>query len=237
MPCRFDDNIAPYILGCLPDEDARLMKEHLACCSDCDEVALDLESTALSLLMVPEIKPPRRMKATVMSQVQAQAELFSSATSKSSRWRWFHVRPVFAAGALAAVFAAFVTGNATHPLGERSSPAVSDKVTTIYASTTGLADGGEAYLLSNNKGISVHASGLPHIDKQNGYRVWAEDRSGKIRDTKINLDVNANGDAVMNISAAKQSGIKRILVTRQPRSSTTPQTRSMVFNASVPAAT
>jgi anti-sigma-K factor RskA len=110
---RWDDTLAAYLLGALPDGELEELQLHLADCDRCREEAVSLQvAVDVLAVAVPPVSPPAHLKARVLDVVRSEAELLSAAGGEADRpprrrrgLRGWFPRPVITAGAAAAALA------------------------------------------------------------------------------------------------------------------------------------
>lgn len=222
MPCRFDDCLAPYLLGALPAGEEREVREHLPLCQECAQVARELSPVGQSLLRVEAGEPPRELRREVRRTVEQQAELFQRAEASPAR-AWLP-RPAFLTAAFAALMLAFLSGSMLR--GEPGTPPQGPA--TLQASLTPLAGKGQVYALRLADGSTrLEARSLPPLSSRQEYHLWREGAGGKIQDMKQTLPVNRAGDAVLPLRERADS--RAILVTRSPVGRARPDKRVLVF--------
>ncbi|MFL5824660.1 MAG: anti-sigma factor domain-containing protein [Solirubrobacteraceae bacterium] len=121
------ESLGAYVLGALPEPESARIRAHLGSCRECRAEVEWLRAAADTLpASVPQVEPPRQLKARVMQIVEAEAELLQAAgeaadhpppsrAGRIRRWLWptdgGWARPGLAlagAGALAALALAVV---------------------------------------------------------------------------------------------------------------------------------
>ncbi len=71
---RFEENLAPYLLGALPELEATALQRHLMSCGGCREGLAHLRPAAEAIpLAVKPFEPPAKLKAALMEAVEGEA--------------------------------------------------------------------------------------------------------------------------------------------------------------------
>ena len=85
---EYRDNIAPYVLGALPELDAELLERHLAGCESCRAEVEELRPVPAAMARsVPQIEPPPSLKASLMEIVNAEAAARAGEAGEPARPR------------------------------------------------------------------------------------------------------------------------------------------------------
>ena len=85
-----------YALGCLDEEEALLVSEHLEICPKCNEQLLEYISTVDAIAYaIPSTRPPDSLKQKLMHRIKSKAEKKSAIQSASKRWKWKLMWPNF----------------------------------------------------------------------------------------------------------------------------------------------
>ena len=114
----YEDDLAAYLLGALPADEARALERHIEGCERCRERERWLRS-AVDLLpsSVEQIQPPPELRERLMATVRAEAEEAreprrSDTSERTSLWERlrFGLRPATAALAAVLIVAAGITG-------------------------------------------------------------------------------------------------------------------------------
>ena len=175
---RWDDTLAAYLLGALPDAEVEEFEGHLAGCERCRDEAASLR-VAVDVLpgAVPPVSPPKELKSRVMSIVESEAELLQAAGTEADRparrrrgLRGLFPRPVITAAAAAAALAVgvvagiAVVGGDDGGGGQRTLAArVTDPLAATTARASLVVDGSRAKLV---------VRGMPAPESGRVYQVW-----------------------------------------------------------------
>src|SRR5690348_4046666 len=69
---RMEELVAAFVLGACDDEEAALVRAHIGGCASCRALARRLSQAADVLpLAVPEIRPPDRLRASILAAAAA----------------------------------------------------------------------------------------------------------------------------------------------------------------------
>jgi anti-sigma-K factor RskA len=106
----YQDNIAAYVLGALPELEAEVLERHMSGCESCrSEVESMRPVTAALMRSVPQVEPPPSLKAELMRTVNEEAALRAGpleAPREKRRRRLFdRLTPRLATGLALAVLA------------------------------------------------------------------------------------------------------------------------------------
>ncbi len=179
---RWDDTLAAYLLGALPDAEVEEFQGHLAGCERCRDEAVSLQ-VAVDVLpgAVPPVSPPKELKSRIMSVVESEAELLRAAGTEADRparrrrgLRGLFPRPVITAAAAAAALAVGVVagiaivGGDDGAGGQRTLAArVTDPLAATTARASLVVDGSRAKLV---------VRGMPAPESGRVYQVWLKRR-------------------------------------------------------------
>jgi hypothetical protein len=215
---RHRDDVGPYLLGALPDDEARAFEAHLRTCHVCRDELEHLRVAAHVLpRSVPQFEPPPSLKAALMETVEAEARQAQGAPARGQRWRgWLdgltHMRPRVALTAAAVVVAlAVVAGFGVAQL-------VSDDQSGRELAATvdhGRIPAGRAKLTVDGNG---HGGGIlqvrrfPQLRPGRTYQAWV-DRGGKIS-PQPTFEVRADGSGVVALPTDLRD-VDAVLVTRE----------------------
>ena len=180
---RWDDTLAAYLLGALPDAEVEEFEGHLAGCERCRDEAASLR-TAVDVLpvAVPPVSPPKELKSRVMSIVESEAELLQAAGSEADRparprrrrgLRGLFPRPVITAAAAAAALAVGVVAGVAivGDDGGGGQRTVAARVTDPLAATTARAS-----LVVDGSRAKLVVRGMPAPESGRVYQVWLKRR-------------------------------------------------------------
>jgi anti-sigma-K factor RskA len=213
----YQDNIAAYVLGALPELEGELPERHLAGCESCRAEVDGLRPvTAAMLRSVPQVEPPPSLKASLMQTVNEEAALRAGpaeAPREKRRRNWFGGwTPRLAIGLAVVVLALVAVGIATDPFGGGSS-----KTTTITAQIDRkLMPAGSATLEVSGRNGEIKLKHAPIPPPGRVYQLWFQrgkmiERGGTFRpkaDGSYDATVPVAGaDAVM-VTVENEGGAK-----------------------------
>ena len=83
---RFGDDVAPWLLGALADEERQEFERHLAACGRCREEVAALRPAVEALpLAAPPVVPSPELRDRIMSVVESEAQLLEAAGEHADR--------------------------------------------------------------------------------------------------------------------------------------------------------
>jgi anti-sigma-K factor RskA len=231
---RWDDTLAAYLLGALPDAEVAEFEGHLAGCERCrDETASLRVAVDVLAVAVPPVSPPGDLKARIMNVVESEAELLQAAGSEPDRaaprrrrgLRKLFPRPVITAAAAAAALAVGVVagiaivGNDDGGAGQRTLAArVTDPLAATTARASLVVDGSKAKLV---------VRGMPAPESGRIYQVWLK-RTGNAAVPAGATFMLRSGDVA--IPRAVRDG-DQVLVTSEPEGGSPAPTRQPIVVA------
>jgi anti-sigma-K factor RskA len=178
---RWDDTLAAYLLGALPDAEVDEFERHLAGCERCRDEAASLR-VAVDVLpvAVPPVSPPKELKSRVMRVVESEAELLQAAGTEADRparrrrgLRGLFPRPVITAAAAAAALAVGVVAGIAIVGGDDGGGqrTLAARVTDPLAATTARAS-----LVVDGSRAKLVVRGMPAPESGRVYQVWLKRR-------------------------------------------------------------
>jgi len=231
---RFREDAAAWVLGALPDDEARAFAAHLDGCPACRAEVEELRGAADALpTLVPSVAPPPELRDRIMAVVEAEAEVLRAAgpaadrPARSRRPRWLAglggFRPALAAAAVALLLAGLAGGFGLAQLGG------GDDERTVRAQVT--APGAQATLrVRDDGGGRLEVRGLPAPPEGRIYQVWLlPEGSETPRPTTSLFSVTSDGRAAAPVPDV--SGAQAVLVSDEPPGGSTAPTGSVVITA------
>lgn len=216
---EWSDEVAPYLLGALPDADASRFEAHLATCTMCQADLDELRPVVEGLpTTVEEIEPPASLKRAVMAEVErdaaAQRVVREGARSSSARERsagpsWFRrPLPVLAAACVALVVGIGVGVAVNDDGGGSAEP-------RTYAGTC--APGCEASLELEDGDGTLHVAKMPAAPDGRVYQVWLmREGSDTPEPTDALFNASSGGTATVDVPGDLHD-VVRVLVSEEPR--------------------
>lgn len=231
---RWADSLASWLLGALPEDEARLFAGHLAECSVCQEETASLRVAADALpASAPPLPAPPDLKARIMAVVEREAELVAAADGDRQRpaparapllrrLRDGLSRPQLA---LASTLAVVVLAGAVL-LGQQL---LSDDVRTLDAqveNTPALA-ATQAQLEIGDDEARFVTSKLPAPPRGRVYQLWIA--RGSTIDPKKRLFTPRDGSATVTIPGSMR-GVSQVMVTDEPAGGSVAPTGEPIIN-------
>ena len=210
----YEDDLAAYLLGALPEDEATALERHLEGCERCRERERWLRS-AVDMLpsSVEQVQPPPELRERLMATVRAEAEaeragepVRPQAPRRESLWERlrFGMRP--ATAALAAVFIV-AAGIAGFVIGSDDDGGGSGSTTVIQAQTR------NASLEKTGDSGTLQVDRLPPRSGR-VYQAWIA-RAGQDPESAGVFDVAADGRGSVRIAKGLDSA-DEVLVTPEP---------------------
>jgi anti-sigma-K factor RskA len=215
------DALGAYALGALAESEVPAVESHLERCAACRE---DLEGMRAVVDHLPATvdvaAPPAALKARLMAQIEAEAELLRAASSDHAdrpapaRRRLFGR---FAPGPLALgaactvlVLAGFLVGITRHADKDKPSRTVAAVVDRDRAPRA------QASLVLHGSEISLVVNRLPKPPAGRVYQVWVQRRDHRApTPTDALFTVNSHGSGHIAVPGDLH-GVRKVLVTSEP---------------------
>ena len=209
---RYDELVAPYLLGALDEHEQAEFEGHLASCAACRE-EIDFLRVGVDTIpgSVPQVEPPPELRDRIMSIVRSEAELLAAAGPQADRvaaprrerrsWRWRLAAPL--AAALAAVALAVVVVGSDE----------GDDLTTVVASQA--PAGASVRVLVGEEHSTLVAEDLPTPPRGRVYQVWLQ-RPGRDPEPTQALFRPSRAGTVSVDMPGSMEGVDQVLVTHEP---------------------
>jgi hypothetical protein len=169
---------------------------------------------------VTQVAPPPRLRGELLAIVRSEARKEAKPKRKRGWWpSWLAMpRPAIAALGAAALIAAGIIG---YSLRDDSDTA------TYQATPSPAAPRAEAELVVENDSGTLHASGLPRLQRDEVFQAWIQNRGqAELVPSKL-FEPDRGGTATATIPGLENA--KRVMVTREPRGgSTRPTTKPLL---------
>lgn len=235
------DLLGPYALGACPPGERDVVRAHLDACPSCARELAELGAVREALLTAAPAEPaPPELKARVMRQVQAEAELFRAArpaareADPAPAGRRFGLRrrvPLGAAAAAAAALAlaAGVTGAL---IAGGDEPGTPPSRTVAAQVDPAVAPGAHAALVTTGDQARLVVDGLPSPGRSRVYQVWLQSGDEPPRPAGALFGVSRDGRGATVLPDGLR-GVDRVLVSSEPAGGSLQPTRAPVLSARV----
>jgi hypothetical protein len=214
---EFSEDVAPYVLGALDEDESVALRAHLDDCASCRHEVARLGAVAEALGRgVPPVAAPAELRRRVLDVVEAEAELFASAGRPSAAPRrrlrpGLLRRPVLgfavAALALGLVLGALVIAPGAGTTSRVISAAVAP------ASRWGAAHAPVASLHESGSTAELVVSGMPAAPQGKIYEVWVA-RGRRLLPTDALFNASSAGTATVAVPLSLH-GASAVLVTAE----------------------
>jgi anti-sigma-K factor RskA len=213
---RFEEDLAPYLVGALPELEAQRFEQHLRACEICQEEAARLSPAVEALpRSVPQVEPPPRLRENLMEAIRAEAPEPAAQPAKApamTRWSWPRLRvPAMAAAASLAAGVALGLGVASLDDEDAQRRTIAAEVDAARV------PGAEGRLVvhgDGSDGAVLRVSDLPPAGRDKVYEVWVSE-GGRVRPMSL-FEPRSDGTAVAGVDA-DLDGADAVLVTRERR--------------------
>ena len=219
-----------YALGCLDEEEALLVSEHLGICAQCNGQFLEYRSTVGTMAFgTPRIRPPDSLKQKLMHRIQSKAKEPSPARSISKPWKWKSLLPNFTPAWAFASLALILSLSVFNLIQWQNAQSLRDEFSVELLvlkmrGTHRAPKGDGTFVISQNrkKGVLV-ASDLPVPDKSKQYQLWMKKNGQQVSGGVFS--VTPTGYAVVEIQSKELlSDFKNFEVTLEPAGGSQSQT-------------
>lgn len=210
MPCPPPEQLSALSLSALEEREAVSLLAHLELCPCCSSDLADLKPVREALLRAPgPRKPPRALRARVVSEAVRQQALFQQA-ARPHRPHWLPRWRVVATTSLLAL----LTGILTNLLGNQiyeQSPLPQQGVFAQPDQARAPEAGG--YLMAGDRSARLDLHDLPAGSQR--YSLWTQEPSGSLHSSSGHFRVDAEGQASVELESPPTPG-SRLLVMREP---------------------
>jgi anti-sigma-K factor RskA len=235
--CPCGEDTGAWVLGALPESEARTFVTHLEACGDCrDEVAHLQASADVLPRAVRQVVAPPFVRDRVMAVVTSEASLLAAASEpadrrapRRARWKgWaFGLRPALSAAVACALLALGIGAGvlAGEDDGRRETTA---SVSEVLPST-------EAVLRVEDGEATLRVDGLPAPEMNRDYQVWVKPPGEDPRPAGALFVPSSEGRATVEIPANLE-GIEAVQVTNEPAGGSLAPTGDPIIAAAPPSA-
>jgi anti-sigma-K factor RskA len=219
---------AAYVLGALPEQEAKAFVEHMRECASCREEVATLQPVVDALpAAVPQRTAPAELRGRVLATVQVEAELRTAGgagdragarrADSGARGGW-RAPWRLALGGLAAAAAAVVLALALSGGGGARTRVISAHVSVPRAEVSMRLRGDRGELL---------LARMPQSPPGRVYEVWVQ-RAGVVHPTDALFTVTSAGGASVGVPGSL-AGASAVLVTAEPRGGSSRPTSAPVI--------
>lgn len=213
----WSDDVAPYLLGALSDDESARFEAHLATCTMCQAELDDLRPVIDQLpSVVEEVEPPASLKRAVMAEVERDAaaarvarEGARSSSARSAGPSWFRRPLPVLAAACAALVVGIGVGVAINDSGSGGGE------TRTYAGTC--APGCQASLEVGDGDGTLHVAKMPAAPDGRVYQVWLMRKGSKTPEPTDALFNASSGGTATVVVPGDLHDVVRVLVSEEPR--------------------
>jgi Anti-sigma-K factor rskA len=162
---------------------------------------------------VTQVAPPPRLRGELLAIVRSEARKETKPERRRSWWpSWLAMpRPAVAALGAAAVIAAGIIGYSLRGDSESS---------TFQANPSPAAPRAEAELVVEDGSGTLHATGLPRLQRDEVFQAWIQDRGEAELQPSTLFKPVRGGAATATIAGLEDA--EAVLVSREPRGSFSP---------------
>lgn len=231
LSCDRLDDAAAWVLGMLPAEEAAEFEQHVADCPVCREDARRLDETAVGLAVALEpVAPSDDLRAAVIGLAAREAALLQAVASSAEPQRpRDRARRAAVAVAAAGLVAAGFAGGLLAGSGD-------DPATATVVGEVTPAGGGErarATVVRSAGSAQLVLRGVRPAPAGRLYQAWVVRDDGRIVATDRLFSVPPDGDT--RISLPPLDGVRRVIVTAEPRTGSDQPTTRAVATIRLPA--
>ncbi|HYM56809.1 MAG TPA: anti-sigma factor [Solirubrobacteraceae bacterium] len=234
---RWADSLGAWLLGALPDDEAREFAAHLEECPVCGQDAASLRVAADALpASAPSLPAPPELKARIMAVAEREAQLLAAAGEGADqaeaaprpargRLRRLSLRPALV---LPVTLALLVIGGVAGLLGEQL---LHDDARTVSArlDPSVAVPGARADLEIREDRAVLVARRLPAPPQGRVYQVWLDRGGSTPEPTSALFTTRGDGSASVAVPGSLR-GVRQILVTDEPTGGSTLPTRRPIIS-------
>lgn len=211
-----------YALGCLEEEEAVRVSEHLATCAKCNGQFSEYRRTVDAMAYgSPGIRPPDSLKQKLMRRIQSTADIPSVIQPVSNRWKWKPLwqrfSPAWAFASLAVIISLSVINLMQWHNTQKLQDEVAVELLVLEMKGTYRAPKGDGtFVISQDrkKGVLV-ASDLPIPDESQQYQLWMKKNGQQVSGGVFS--VTPTGYAIVEIHSKESlSNFRSFEITLEP---------------------
>ena len=217
------DDLSAHLLGALEPEESARLERHLADCDECREWLAWLRPAAEVLPeSVPQLQPPRQLRARLMDEVRESAGRPRAARVRGGGLRGWLTRPAAVAlGALALV----VAGVAGYELGTGGGGTATTTLTGTQSKSGALAS-----LERSGDSGTLQVTGLSQLPRSQVYQAWVQ-RDGHMEPSSL-FAARSNGAGTAAIPHGLD-GAQAVVVTVEPHGGSRQPTSSPLVSVPI----
>jgi len=211
-----------YAIGCVDEEEAVMVSEHIATCAKCNGQFLEYRSTVDAMAYgAPRIDPPVALKQKLMQRIQSTAKIpfVFQLTAKQWKWKslWQGLSPAWAIASLAIIISLSVINLIQWQNAQELQNEVAVELLVLKMKGTHIAPKGDGtFVISQDrkKGVLV-ASDLPIPNENQQYQLWMKKNGQQVSGGVFS--VTSTGYAVVEIQSKESlSNFRSFEITLEP---------------------
>ncbi len=215
--------LSAYALGCLDDDEAVLVSEHIAACEKCHGQFLEYRSTVDAMAYgSPGVCPPDSLKQKLMQRIQSTANkpsvLKPAIKHRNLKSLWQSLSPAWAFAGLALIVSLTVVNLLQWHHTQKLQKEIAVELLILKMKGTPKAPKGDGtFIISQNrrKGVLV-ASDLPIPEENQLYQLWMK-KNGQPVSGGV-FSVTPTGYAVVEIQSRESlSNFQSFEITLEPK--------------------
>jgi anti-sigma-K factor RskA len=211
-----------YALGCLDEDEAELVSEHIARCTKCNGQFLEYRITVDAMAYgAPAVCPPDSLEQKLMQRIQTTAEIpsVSQPATKHRKLKslWQSLSPAWAFASLALIVSLSVINLLQWHHTQKLHKEIAVELVVLKMKGTDRAPKGDGtFVISQDrkKGVLV-ASDLPIPDENQQYQLWMKKNGRQVNGGVFS--VTPTGYAVVEIQSKESlSNFRSFEITLEP---------------------
>jgi anti-sigma-K factor RskA len=219
---QIHEMLPAYALGCLDEEKAELVSEHIATCAKCNGQFLEYRSTVDAMAYdAPVVCPPDSLKQKLMQRIQTTAEKPSvsqpAIKHRKLKSLWQNLSPALAVASLALIVSLTVVNLLQWHHTQKLQNEIAVELLVLKMKGTHRAPKGDGtFIISQNrkKGVLV-ASDLPIPKENQQYQLWMKKNGQQVSGGVFS--VTPTGYAVVEIQSMESlSNFRSFEITLEP---------------------